>query len=117
MDSSFKGWNLLALKGGEACVDSSFNPLTTNDTYIRHGCPHFFHKAIIIYMGGLPLDPSMLFPCITMVGKELIKGWNLQSIKWGEACWVDSSFKGWGKMGKNGGSLGALFILKAGVYK
>ena len=34
---------------------------TSNDAYMRHGSPHFFHKAIRIYMGGLTLDSNTLY--------------------------------------------------------
>ena len=60
------------------------NSLPTNDAYIRHGCPRFFHKAIRIYTGGLTLDYTLCvdirfhkpFPYISMAGKELkMYGW------------------------------------------
>ena len=38
-----------------------FNPLPTNDAYMRHGCSPFFHKAMGIYMGGLTLDANTLY--------------------------------------------------------
>ena len=38
-----------------------FNPLPTNDAYMRHGCSHFFHKAMGIYMGDLTLHANTLY--------------------------------------------------------
>ena len=35
------------------------NPLPTID--MRHGCSHFFHKAMGIHMGGLTLGANTLY--------------------------------------------------------
>ena len=37
------------------------NPLPTNDAYMCHGCSHFFHKAMGIYMEGLTLDANTMY--------------------------------------------------------
>ncbi len=45
------------------CYYFPFNPIPTNDEYMYnmcHGCAHFFHKPIRIYMGVLILGVNPL---------------------------------------------------------
>ena len=36
-----------------------YQPMT--HSYMRHGCSHFFHKVMGIYMGDLTLDADTLY--------------------------------------------------------